>query len=275
VLPGDACASRRPDDPATHLRALFPGCRLVAYYGSFRAPALGVLGQGTPASMLARLRGEVAAWAAADPAVETLCAFELIVTSAQASPGRDGLYRARMGDAFVADALAFARSAGCLLVLDIQIGRSTVPAELPWLVRWLNEPDVHLALDPEWAMRSGQVPGKVIGSLDAVDVNTASVLLSTLVADAQLPPKMLVVHRFTRDMVSRPSMIRADPNVQLVVNMDGFGAPSRKRDSYRVAQLGFAAPTMGLKLFYRNDQPRLTPSEALALTPPPVFINYQ
>jgi hypothetical protein len=101
------------------------------------------------------------------------------------------------------------------------------------------------------------------------------VLLSSLAADGKIPPKLLIVHRFTRSMVTRPELFRKDPGVQLVVNMDGFGSPSKKRDSYRVAQLGVAEPLMGLKLFYKNDVPRLTPAESLTFVPRPLFINYQ
>jgi hypothetical protein len=275
VLPGDGCAAFRPSEPDVHPRALFPGCRLVAYYGNFRAAALGVLGQGTRDSMLRRLRDEIVAWQAADPASGTLCGFELIVTVAQARPGADGLYRARMDDAFIGDALSLARQANCLLVLDVQVGRSTVAAELPRLVRWLREPDVHLALDPEWAMGPGQVPGRTIGSLDARDVNFASALLDSIVVDGGLPPKLLAVHRFTTGMLTRPELLRTDPGVQLVINMDGFGPPARKRSSYRTAQLGVTAPRMGIKLFYRNDDPRMSPADVLALEPRPVFVNYQ
>lgn len=275
VLPGDGCAAFRPSEPDVHPRALFPGCRLVAYYGNFRAAALGVLGQGTRDSMLRRLRDEIVAWQAADPASGTICGFELIVTVAQARPGADGLYRARMDDAFIGDALSLARQANCLLVLDVQVGRSTVAAELPRLVRWLREPDVHLALDPEWAMGPGQVPGRTIGSLDARDVNFASALLDSIVVDGGLPPKLLAVHRFTAGMLTRPELLRTDPGVQLVINMDGFGPPARKRSSYRTAQLGVTAPRMGIKLFYRNDDPRMPPADVLALEPRPVFVNYQ
>ncbi len=249
VLPGDGCHAFRPADSAVPTRALFPGCRLIAYYGNFQAPSLGVLGQGTRFAMITRLRGEVLAWQAADPATAAICGFELIVTVAQARPGTDGLYRSRMSDRFIGEALSLARQANCLLIMDVQVGRSTVAAELPRLVRWLQEPDVHLALDPEWAMGPGQVPGKVIGSLDATDVNTASVLLSQLVKDGDLPPKMLAVHRFTLGMLTRPELLRTDPGVQLVVNMDGFGPPARKLSSYGVAKTGVADPRMGLKLF--------------------------
>jgi hypothetical protein len=247
----------------------------VAYYGNPRAPALGVLGQGTPTQMIARLRGEVAAWQSADQTTAAVCAFELIVTTAQASAGKDGLFRARMGDDLIGQVISSARRSGCITIFDIQVGRSTVSAELPRLVRWLAEPDVHLALDPEWAMGPNRIPGKAIGSMDAIDINAASALLSSLAAQGSIPPKVLIVHRFTRAMVTRPELIRRDPGVQLVINMDGFGAPSKKRDSYRVAKLGVADPVMGLKLFYKNDVPRLTPAEALTFEPKPVFINYQ
>jgi hypothetical protein len=47
-----------------------------------------------------------------------------------------------------------------LLVLDIQPGRSDFFTETIRLERWLREPDVGLAIDPEWRVTSSEVPGR-------------------------------------------------------------------------------------------------------------------
>ena len=51
--------------------------------------------------------------------------------------------------------LKAARKAKALLMLDIQPGRSDFFTETTRLRKWLKEPDVGLALDPEWRMGPG------------------------------------------------------------------------------------------------------------------------
>ena len=53
-----------------------------------------------------------------------------------------------------------ARKAKALLVLDIQPGHSDFFTEATRLRKWLREPDVGLALDPEWHVQAGQVPAR-------------------------------------------------------------------------------------------------------------------
>lgn len=275
AIPTEACAATRPPGVIAYPGSTFPGCRIVAYYGNPLSNRMGVLGEGTPTFMLTRLAQTTQAWRSADPTLTTICALELIVTTAQASPGRDRLYRARMKDALIATVLAWARSSGCVLILDVQVGRSKVSAEIPHLIPWLELADVHLALDPEWAMAADQVPGQVIGSMDATDVNGAVDLLARIVSERKIPPKILVVHRFTSTMLTNPRALRLDPRVQLLINMDGFGTPARKVGSYAVARAGTAVEHFGLKLFYKIDRPTMSPVEALSFNPRPVFINYQ
>jgi hypothetical protein len=119
-----------------------------------------------------------------------------------------------------------------LLILDVQVGRSTVADELAVLLPYLSRPDVHLALDPEFAMGGSQVPGETIGSLDGSDINAAVRSLAELVEAECLPPKVLIVHQFLPSMVTNPELIESDPRVQVVRVMDGFGAPATKITKY-------------------------------------------
>jgi hypothetical protein len=162
----------------------------------------------------------------------------------------------------------------------VQIGKSTVRAELAWLEKYLSRPNVHLALDPEFAMKTGRRPGTVIGSMNDDDINYAVNFLSGIVQRYQLPPKVLVIHRFTQNMLRNYKQIRLDPRVQIVINMDGWGNPSLKRGSYE--RYVYAEPIQftGFKLFYKNDRRKpgwrlMTPEEVLALNPRPVYIQYQ
>lgn len=255
--------------------ALLPGHRVIAFYGNPRSTRMGILGQIPPDRMMAQLEQTAAEWRQADSTMAVQPALHLIVTVAQADAGRDGMYRLRHGNALIEQVAGWAESKGWLLFLDVQVGRSTVARELDWLIPWLRKPYVHLALDPEFAMPPDGFPGKRIGSLDAVDVNFAIDLLANLVDEERIPPKLLVVHRFTERMLTNHEAITLDPRVQVVLHMDGFGAPALKRSIYDYIVTRRPVQFAGLKLFYKNDRPLMTPAEILALRPIPVYIQYQ
>ncbi len=255
--------------------SLFPGCRVVAYYGNPLSKRMGILGEIAPDSMLERLARQAAAYQKADPSAHVVPALELIAIVAQADAGRDGLYRARMPDSLIERVASWAEKKGYILILDIQNGHSDMAREVSSLVPFLKRPNVHLALDPEFSMPGKKRPGTVIGTLDAREVNQAVDTLARLVKEHELPPKMLIVHRFTRPMLTNQEKIRLDPRVQVVIDMDGFGAPFLKRDSYRRYVFEHPVQFTGFKIFYKNDKPMLTPEEVLRLVPVPVFIMYQ
>jgi hypothetical protein len=225
--------------------------------------------------MFARLERQAAAYAAADPSTPVRPALHLVAVVAQRDAGRDGMYRNRMPADVIGMLAGWAEARGYLLFLDVQLGRSTVEAELDYLLPFLERPYVHLALDPEFAMTPGQVPGSVIGSLDASDVNTAIRRLADVVARDSLPPKMLIIHRFTQRMLTGVEAIRLDPGVQVVVDMDGFGSKELKRVSYRLCVHDEPVQFAGIKLFYELDHPLFTPEEVLRLNPVPNVIIYQ
>jgi hypothetical protein len=113
------------------------------------------------------------------------------------------------------------------------------------------------------------------GTLDAADVNAVIELLADLVETQALPPKILIVHRFTQQMLTNHERIRLDPRVQVVINMDGFGSPRLKRDSYRSFVATQPVQFTGFKLFYQLDTPLMSPSDVLALEPVPIVVIYQ
>jgi hypothetical protein len=259
--------------------AILPEKRIVAYYGNPLSKRMGILGELPPEEMLKRLDREVARWEKADPSTPVVPALHLIAVVAQGSPGRDGKYRLRMTDSLIERVSTWAASRDGIVFLDVQVGRSTLREELPRLIPFLKRPNVHLGLDPEFSMKGGHKPGTRIGTLDAADINYATDLLAKLVTEHRLPPKVLVVHRFTRPMLTNARKIELDPRVQIVVNMDGWGAPWLKRASYR--QYVYSEPVQftGFKLFYHNDtkkgDPLMTPAQVLELDPKPVYIQYQ
>ena len=265
--------------PAPLPGSVLPAKRIVAYYGNPFSKRMGVLGEYPKPTMLAMLDREVAAWTKADPGTPVQPALHLITTVAQGDAGKDGKYRMRHGDALTEKVYGWAKERNALLFLDVQVGLSTIQEELPRLESWLSKPDVHFGMDPEFAMKNGTKPGRKIGSYDAADVNWAIDYLARLVTDKKLPPKILVVHRFTQPMLTNAGKIKRDPRVQVVMHMDGWGPPSLKRDSY--AAYVYAEPVQfaGFKVFYKNDRRSgstlMTPRDLLALTPKPLYIQYQ
>jgi hypothetical protein len=256
--------------------SLLPDHRIVAFYGNPLSKRMGVLGELDADTMLARLERKATEWAAADSGQKVLPALHLIATVAQGYPGPARKYRLQMPDSIIERVAGWAESRGWLLILDIQPGLSSVEAELPYLVPFLKRPYVHLALDPEFAMKDGHLPGRDwMGNMDASEVNHAIDVLARIVEEQQLPPKVLVVHRFTYNMLKRPSLIKRDPRVQVVIDMDGYGSPGSKMGAYRWFVVRHPVQFTGFKLFFKNDKPMLTPEEVLELYPKPMYIQYQ
>lgn len=259
--------------------ALLPFYRIVAYYGNFYSKGMGVLGEYPEDQMISMLDGEVAQWNAADPTTPVVPAIDYIAVTAQGSP-IDGKWRARMPDSQMDHALELAEKVHGIVILDVQVGLSTLPQELPLLERYLKLPNVHLAIDPEFSMKTGDHPGDVIGYFTADDVNYAANYLAQLVRAHNLPPKILVVHRFTGPMVKNASAIVPLPEVQIIMDMDGWGPPAKKLNTYEAFIASQPVQFTGFKLFYKNDMKPpstrlLAPAELLELTPRPLFIQYQ
>jgi hypothetical protein len=253
-------------------RSVLPEHRVVAYYGAPQARELGALGIGTPASAVRRLERQARPYGTGKrPA---LPALELIAVIAAAHPGDDGMYRTRQDDAVIRRYLRAARRARALLLLDIQPGRSDFFTETTRLQKWLKEPDVGLALDPEWRMGPGEVPGQVIGSVDSREVNATSAWLDQLVARLGLPEKLLVIHQFTDDMVDETAL-KPRENLAIVLNADGFGDRPNKRVKYHRFTRQSPGFHPGFKLFYREDIDLMTPRTVLRLRPPPDFVVYE
>ena len=258
--------------------SLLPAKRIIAFYGNPLSKRMGILGEFEPDEMLSKLDAEVAEWNKLDPAHPVQPALHLIAVVAQGAKGRDGKYRLRMDSALIEKVYGWAKRKNAVLFVDVQVGHSTLQSELPWLERFLMRPDVHLGIDPEFSMKDTPLaPGKKIGTYDAADVNYAIKYLGELVDKYKLPPKVLVVHRFTRKGVTNTSDIKLDSRVQVVMHMDGFGAPWLKRDSFYSYIKKDPVQFAGWKQFskLRNDNPLTPRSEILRLWPAPLYIQLQ
>lgn len=268
------------DAPYPKPCAILPFNRIVAYYGNFYSKGMGVLGEYPEEEMLAKLRTEIAAWEAADPATPVVPAIHYIVTTAQMEPQKDGMYTLRMPDSQIEKALAIAEKIDGIVFVDFQVGLSTLQKELPHYEHYLKHPKVHVGVDPEFSMKTGHAPGRVIGTFDAADINFAAEYLQRLVIAHDLPPKVLVVHRFTEDMLTNATEIRPLPEVQIVIDMDGWGSQAKKIGTYQHVIVPEPVQFTGFKIFYKNDLlPPSTgifqPADLLQLTPQPSYIQYQ
>lgn len=254
---------------------IFPDRRVVAFYGAPQDPALGALGVGSPGQALDELRRQATAYERPDRPV--LPALELIATVANAHPGEAGLYNTPQPKSVIRHYLKAARSSEAIMLLDIQPGRADFMSEVMRLEEFLLEPDVSLALDPEWHVGLDGIPGEVLGSVSAEQVNEVSRYLQNLVELHDLPQKLLVVHQFTDGMILDKEELLARPDVAVTLNVDGFGDRANKVAKYR--QLRPSGPIEGLptgfKLFYSEDLDVMTPGEVLGLRPRPDFVVYE
>ena len=256
-------------------KKIFPRHRVVGFYGAPQSPQLGELGIGSPTSAARRLKRQARPYRRLDHRPRVLPAFELIAVIATAGPGSDGLYRARQPDEVVRRYLGVARRRKFLMLLDIQPGRSTFIREVKELRRFLREPNVGIALDPEWNMGPNGVPGQRIGSVGAGMVNRVLSLMARIGRRHRLPQKLLVVHQFTEAMLQGERRLRSRRRVALVLNADGFGTPAQKRAKYRQLAPRADSRHPGFKLFYREDTNLMSPREVLALDPKPSFVVYE
>jgi hypothetical protein len=254
-------------------RTLLPDKRVVAYYGSPQDEELGALGIGTPDAAADKLERQAEKYRGADRRA-VVPALELITVIANADPGDDGTYRSRQEDKVIRRYLRAARRHDMLLILDIQPGRSDFFTETTRLEKWLRQPDVGLALDPEWRVQEGEVPGQVIGSVDAREVNATSAWLAMLTARNKLPQKLFIVHQFTEGMVD-DRQLKQRKELAMVLNADGFGTRAAKRSKYRAFTRAAKDFQQGFKLFYKEDEGLMSAQSVLRLKPPPDVVVYE
>jgi hypothetical protein len=119
------------------------------------------------------------------------------------------------------------------------------------------------------------LPAQEIGSTDAATVNEVSRWLSGLVRRHDLPQKLLVVHRFTGDMIENEDQLEQHPGIALVVNVDGFGDQPNKISKYHEFTRGKRDRHHGFKLFYEEDLNLMKPREVLRLRPQPDLVVYE
>ena len=272
ALPAPPVAAERAQLP-TGGRTIFPRYRVVAFYGAPQSERLGILGIGKPQDAARKLARVARAYERKTRPV--LKAFELISTIANAHPGDDGMYRTHQTDATIERYLQAARKAKALLLLDVQPGRGDFLSEAQRLNRWLLQPDVGLALDPEWKVGDGEVPGQKIGSVTADEVNEVASYVSNIVVKHDLPEKLFVIHQFTQDMIADKERVARPKGLAVTMNVDGFGDRPNKISKYEAFTSEATRFHDGFKLFYEEDTNLMSPGAVLSLGPPPDLVIYE
>jgi hypothetical protein len=253
-------------------RRLFPGHLVVALYGSPLTHRLGRLGLGPPSFAAEALRDQAHGYEGTRP---VLPALHLVSTVASRHPGPDGSYTHRLSETIIDVYLAEARRIHGLLIIDVQSGRESFEDEVMRYERFLREPDVGLAIDPEWRVGPGQVPGRRVGSVKASEVNAVVDYLAAIVRQYDLPQKLLVIHQFTPFMVKDRAAVHAPAEVAVTFDIDGVGGREAKSATYEDLAEGPTGTFHGIKLYYTKDDGLMPSWEVLALEPQPDLVIYQ
>lgn len=276
------CLQPRPVDLRGYVylaaspNSFFRSCQVISYYGYPGVPALGILGQfPSEDALIASLQQQTAAFDAVNGPRGAIAAFHIIAASAQPDAAGDALVH--IPSDVIEHYVALATQHDFLVFLDLQMGHSTVDAEVSRVLPYLRNPRVQLALDPEWALPTGIRPGAEIGGLDASAINRAQEILQQVVDETGGPNKILVVHQFTTDMIRNKEQLRAYPNVDLVIDMDGFGGQAIKLAHYQRFIVDDGAEHSGIKLFLDPtlDTDRMTPAQASDIVPQPDVVQFQ
>ena len=275
----EAPAALATEPPAasasTPIVPAYADAQVVSFYGYPGEPVMGILGSYEPEDA-ARAVVEFVEKQAIAGSPRPVPALHLIVGVAQAKPQADGSYLARMDSALIERYARATREQGALLFLDVQVGWSDAVSEVRRLEPFLREPHVQLALDPEFATRAtGRAPGEVIGTLSADEVNGVQRYLAALVQREHLPRKLLVLHQFMDHMLTGQERYEAHPEVEITIDMDGYGGAAAKLSKYELYALGEYSERPAIKLFFDWDAPVLTPADLAGLPTPPGLVIYQ
>lgn len=254
---------------------LLPDHRLIMYYGFPENPLMGILGEFPPDELLPKLLAQKAEYEEISTDRPWKAGIELIASVAQREPGADGKYIADTDGAWLDMYTQFTEENDMYLLLDVQCGLKTPKEDYEGLERWLRYDHVHLAIDPEFHVLPGETPGIELGSIDASDVTEAQQWCVDIANKYGTSRKMLLIHQFHHFSISNKDQIKHMDGVDLVMNMDGWGPPHQKLDTWNVVIQREPIEYNGIKVFYRQDDPEMTPAEIMALEPTPDVINYQ
>ena len=249
---------------------------IIAYYGHPNSRNMGILGRHTLPELDRLLTATAANYDAINGDRGVVKAFYIIYGTVW--PGAEiGILRHDILMRYI----EYGMENDILVFIDHQIGRYDPIDSLKRMLPYLQYPNVHLALDPEWRTLRPMID---IGYLTAEEVNLAQQIIEDYLIEHDLPgERLFVIHQFNYVMIRDRENVRSDFNrVRLVHCMDGIGSPAMKRSTYEFNARAANMPIKGFKLFYNLgipgagfDDPIMTPQEVLDLDPRPYVIMYQ
>lgn len=255
---------------------IFPDYRLFGYSGHPQSEALGRLGIGDLDDRVREIEEVGQDYLGGR---ELMPVLELITVVVHPVPMADGLYRTREPASVVQTYLDAAERHDAMLLLNIQPGMSTMIDEVRFYEEFLLHPSVGIALDPEWDVAPGQIPGQVYGHTAGTEIDEVAAYLDGLIEENDLPQKALIYHQVHPGVVSNPEDIGEYDNVVVINAIDGIGHPADKIATYnRVIQDKPDHVIAGFKLFYEEDAmfgPLMTPDQVLELDPQPQYILWE
>ena len=244
----------------------------LTYYGRPNVPIMGILGEYPIEELVPLLREEANAYDRANgDGLAVMPAFHLVYGMATKAPGEDNSHLGFMAEVEVMAYIEAAEAEGWGVILDVQIGALAPTEAITPALAFLKYPNVHLAIDPEFAMvHPGQsVPGNPIGYVTAEQVNEVQAVIDAYLAAERLPaPRILLVHQFQSSMIVEPEKLDKSTHerVALTLSVDGWGGPWGKISKYN-SFVTSDSPYSAFKLFYQWDEPLLTPHEVLGNQP--------
>ena len=249
--------------------------RMVTYYGSPKGWGLGILGESAREYMTWDLKRLALEYQALSPDRFVLPTYHMVTTVADGYPGEDENYNHHVEMEVIEDWIAAAEEGNVAVIIDLQLAHADLQEEFDRIKHLLHRPHVHLALDPEFIMEEGQLPGQHLGKISAEQVNDIQAQLEEIALAVGLN-RVLIVHQFEDKMFPDKENLIDYPHVELVIDADGVSSIWNKLYDYNqyVGEPGFEYG--GIKIFFKYDAaPLLTPLDVMYMEPVPAVIVHQ
>lgn len=241
----------------------------LTYYGRPNVPVMGILGEHDITELTRLLREKAVVYDVANgPDVNVQPAFHLVYGMATRGANRDGSHLVFLDDDVVMSYIESAAREGFAVILDIQIGALTPVDSIQRGLPYLQYPNVHLGIDPEFAMvyPNQRYPGTPIGYITGAQVNEVqAAMVQYMASNGIVEPRILLVHQFTEHMIVNKETISPEYPIALTISVDGWGAPIEKIRRYNAFTSGYAVEFSAFKLFYRWDSPVMTERHAIGV----------
>ncbi len=261
---------------------------IVAYYGRPGTSRLGILGKYKIPTLIQKVQQQADRYAKVTGNRNVVPAFDIVHTMATIHPGAYKDYLIPLSHKKTMRYIKAANRKGFAIFLDHQLGKKTPLQAVKPLLKYLQYPNVHIAIDPELAVHGRKIrPGKVIGYISAKDINQVQEAMHRYLQKHGIrEKKMLLIHMFRKRMVRQKHLIKHYADIKPIMHLDGHGSSGLKVGIYNGIYTPHLADRFagGFKLFFDEDKPRLmTPKQVMGLASTqgrtirraPQFISYQ